>query len=141
MYHKSHDRRNFYSTLCHTAKRNQRHNLIQSTQNDSTSVKHNSKTLAQNKFNTRPKSPNFKSNSTFSQIHFSLYSFLAVRFLFFVSVNAVERAKYIDKRHVPTNLLEYTESFSNSLKITLMLEQGSATCVPPSKIIRPETSN
>ena len=29
---KIHDRRNFYSTLCQTAKRNQHYNLIQSTQ-------------------------------------------------------------------------------------------------------------
>ena len=53
MYYKSHDRQKFYSTLCHTAKRNQRYNLIQSTQNYSTSVEHNSKTLTQIKFNTR----------------------------------------------------------------------------------------
>ena len=53
MYYKNHDRQNFYSTLCQAAKRNQRYNLIQSTQNDSTSVEHNSKTLVQNKFNNR----------------------------------------------------------------------------------------
>ena len=53
IYYKNHDRRNFYSTLCQIAKRNQCYNLIQSTQNDSISVEHNSKTLAQNKFNTR----------------------------------------------------------------------------------------
>ena len=60
MYYKIHDRRNFYSTLCQTAKRNQRYNLIQSTQNDSTSVEHNFKTLAQNKFNTRQPIQNLK---------------------------------------------------------------------------------
>ena len=60
MYYKRYDRQNFYSTLCYTAKRNQRYNLIQSTQNDSTSVEHNSKTLTPNKI--QPRQPIQKSN-------------------------------------------------------------------------------
>ena len=50
----------FYSTLCHTAKRTQRYNLIRSTQNNSTSVEQNCQPLAQNKFNNCP--PTQKSN-------------------------------------------------------------------------------
>ena len=64
------------------------HCKAKSTQNDSTSVEHNSKTLAQSKFNTRPEF------YFLSKRHFSLYASLSfrlsfvvvVRFLFFVSV-------------------------------------------------------
>ena len=48
----------FYSTLCHTAKRTQRYNLIRSTQNNSTSVEQNCQPLAQNKFNNCPPTQN-----------------------------------------------------------------------------------
>ena len=85
MYYKSHNRRNFYSTLCQTAKRNQRYNLIQSTENDSTSVEHNSKTLAQNKFNTRPKF------CFFSKRHFSLYLSLFSSLLCAFSFSSLSR--------------------------------------------------
>ena len=48
----------FYSTLCHTAKRTQRYNLIRSTQNNSTSVEQNCQPLAQNKFDNCPPTQN-----------------------------------------------------------------------------------
>ena len=116
MYYKSHDRRNFYSTLCHTAKRNQCYNLIQSTQNDFTSVEYNSITLAQNKFNTRPKF------YFLSKRHFLLYAFLSFSFLFrhrcplsLFRLCHCNRASYtciyIYKSHVPTN---YSQTLDHS---------------------------
>ena len=128
MYYKSHDRQNFYSTLCHIAKRNQRYNLIQSTQNDSTSVEHNSKTLAQNNSTLAPNSTFSQSdNFCFMRLSRRISFVVVVRFLFFsydfasafVYLQSSERT--IDKRQVPTNSLVYAGLNSNSLERALRL--------------------
>ena len=119
MYYKNHDRRKFYSTFCQTAKQIQHYNFIQSTQNDSTSIEHNSKTLAQNKFNTRPK-------FYFLSKHFLLYAYLSSAFSFssvflplhlaFIQIKVTCREILANARGRP---------FSTSLGKALLLESDS----------------
>ena len=113
MYYKNHARRNFYSRLFQTAKRNQRYTLIQSTQNDSTSVEHNFKTLAQNKFNTRPKFY-FLLNSLFA-----LCASLVVYFVFICVIRLCFIFIYIDRRSRDANLVVYSRVNSNFLQKAL----------------------
>ena len=128
MYYKNHYRRNFYSTLCHTAKQNQRYNLIQSTQNDSTSIEHNSKTLAQNKFNTRqpiqksngprpaPKPNYFYSSHLSSRLKLSLSRLLRLSFVVASHLFAIKRAHtYVGIRSHDDKLLAQARLFSNFL--------------------------
>ena len=124
MYYKSHDQRNFYSTLCHTAKRNQRYNLIQSTQNDSTSVEYNSKTLTQNKFNTRQSIQNLTGHVLRpNQITFArAVSRVVPNYLSFVCRFLLRiHLQYIDKRSRGANLLIYSRINLNSLERALRL--------------------
>ena len=84
--------------------------------NNSISVEHNSKTLAQNKFNTRPKF------YFLSKQYFSLYAALSSSSLFAFSFSSVLlrlSELYIDKSHVPTNFLVYAGLSSNSLERAL----------------------
>ena len=94
----------FSSMLCHTAKRNQRYNLVQSPQNDSTSIEHNFKTLAQNKFNICQPIQNIMSslspNSTLSQsssassntFHFMRFSRLCLSSLSLICLIVIKQA-------------------------------------------------
>ena len=120
MYYKIHDRQKFYSTLCQTTKRNQRYYLIQSTQNDSISMKYNSKILAQNKFNTRGPIQNLTGHVCAQIKLLSLEPFLELspRLLFLSTIVSrrplplfclcqCDRTRvYIDKHHVTANSLE-----------------------------------
>ena len=122
MYYKSHDRRKFYFTLCHTAKQNQRYNLIQSTQNDSISVEHNFKTLVQNKFNTGLKF------YFLSKWPFLLYLSLSSSSLSAFSFSSVSlQFNECVYRQTPRDgeLTRITRLFSNSLENMLMLEPHS----------------
>ena len=100
--------------LCQTANRSQCYNLIQSTQNDSTSVEHNSKTQAQNKFNTCPKF-NFISKQPFALIvaHCPLSIFSSLY------------ASPLYGRSCDTNLLINARPFSNSLEKAPFLKPSS----------------
>ena len=111
MYYKIHDRRKFYSTLCQTAKRNQRYNLIQSTQNNSTSIEHDSKTLAQNKFNSQPKFYFFSKRcfSLYASLVLSLFRRRCPLSLFRLCHCDGREHIYIDKSHVSTNLLVHAD--------------------------------
>ena len=102
------------------AKRNQRYNLILSTQNDSTSVEHNSKTLVQNNFNTRPKF------YFLSKRHFSVYASLSSLFRrrpSFVSlrlpIDRTRAHKCIDKRSQDINRWNRLERFVTCVKIRI----------------------
>ena len=102
--------------------------------NDSSSVEHNSKTLPQNKFNTRQPIQNLTGlcpqillslERFYFNRHFSLYASLWSSYLFrrcLLSVIAIERAYiYIDKSHMTTNLLVYAGLNSNFLERALRL--------------------
>ena len=121
MYYKSHDRRNFYSTFRHTAKRNQCYNLIQLKQNDSNSVEHNSKHWRK----IIQHSPQILLSLKATLFALCVSFVVIVRFLFFVCL-CCNRASvyiyiYIDKSHVSTNLLVYAGLNLNFLERSLRL--------------------
>ena len=88
--------------------------------NGSTSVEHNSKTLAQNQFNSRqpiqksnglrpaPKQNYFYSSRLSSRLKLSLSRLLRLSFVVVSRLSAIERAYiYIHKSQMTTNLLVY----------------------------------
>ena len=116
MYYKIYNRRKFYFTLIQTAKRKMLQ-LNSVNTNNSTSVEHNSKTLAQNKFNTRQPIQNLTGFLAKACVQTKLLSLEAIllrptlRLYLCLSLfmcecdQATAYTVYIDKSHITTNLL------------------------------------
>ena len=123
MYYKNHDRQNFYSMLCQTAKRTQRYNLIQSTQLILPSCV-NSQPLAQNKFNNCQPIQNLMGYLLCSNKITFTRAVSRVVSNYLIMSSRCASALY-RKRSRDANLLVNARPFYNFLENTLMLEPPS----------------